>query len=99
MHYEPGTAGVPNPDVKFDGRDDLYYRTVQGPGNFDVVDYGCADGTPSSPVVAVAVDGSATHNLWAHPEVAVLYTVNYDGDSSTGGFDVWDVSDPTAPTR
>ncbi|HET7324609.1 MAG TPA: hypothetical protein VFJ06_09775 [Halococcus sp.] len=97
VHHLPAPSDAPVPDVKFDRREGLYYRTIQGSGNFDIVDYGYASGTQNDPEIIGAIDGGSTHNLFSHPEVPVLYTVNYSYE--TPGFDVYDVSDSSAPEQ
>ena len=97
VHYLAASSDAPAPDVKFDSREGLYYRTIQGGASFEIVDYGYADGTPDTPTVISTVGGGSTHNLFPHPEASVLYTVNYS--SGTSGFDIYDVSDPSAPNQ
>lgn len=103
VHHLPSSNGAPNMDVKVDHRNGLYYRTIEyadGPGNFEVVDYGFQDGTPKNPRIIGQIDEGKSHNLTPHPAAPVLYTVNYYEDEATaGGFDVYDVSDPTTPRK
>ena len=72
VHHLPGSNGAPNIDAKFDYRNGLYYRVIEKrewPDNFEVVDYGYADGTPADPEIISTVggDGVKTHNLTPHP--------------------------------
>ncbi|WP_458189113.1 LVIVD repeat-containing protein [Haladaptatus sp. NG-WS-4] len=99
VHYLASANDAPNLDVKFDHRNGLYYRAIEETwsGNFEVVDYGYANGTPSSPTVVGTVSEGKSHNVTPHPTKSVLYTVNYSLD--TNGFDVYDVSNPTAPRK
>lgn len=110
VHRLPSSTAVRNADVKFDHRDGLYYRS-QEPNNGDhdaefsgveVIDYGFDTGTPEDPeLVGEFVDGDRsagpTHNLVAHPNEPLVYTVNEHGEDPAG-LDIWDVSDPTDPT-
>lgn len=93
-----------NADVKFDPRYDVYYRTQEshetdgpsaGPEGTQVVDYGYADGTPSAPEIIAHIPSGDTHNVFPHPEVPVLYTV--DGPNGGAGLKVFDVSRPERP--
>lgn len=97
VHYLPGSNGGPNLDVKFDHRSGLYYRAIKRdwPGNFEIIDYGYATGTPTAPTVIGAVDEGKSHNVTPHPTKPVLYTVNYELE--TEGFDVYDTADPAVP--
>lgn len=83
-------------DVKFDPRDGLYYRSLEGDElGVEVVDYGFDVGTPEDPAVVARLDAGPTHNVDAHPDAPVLYTANEEDDPA--GVSVWDVSEPTAP--
>lgn len=75
-------------DVKFDSRDGLYYRTlegepiegddVEGDGlGVQVIDYGFDEGTPEEPEIIARLPAKSTHNVVAHPEEPVLYTANH----------------------
>ena len=88
--------GTRHADVKFDSRDGLYYRSLEGDNlGVDVIDYGFHEGTPEDPVVLTRMDAGSTHNMIAHPEEPVLYTANEHDDPA--GVSVWDVSDPAKP--
>ena len=99
VHYLDNSDNAPNLDVKFDHRSGLYYRAVERkhPGNFEIVDYGHSTGTPADPTVVGSVAEGKSHNVTPHPTKPVLYTVNYE--TETNGFDVYDVTDPTAPHK
>ncbi len=80
-------------DVKFDRRDGLYYRTLEGDEvGVEVIDYGWGDGTPTDPMILQRIPAGSTHNVHAHPEGDVLYTTEHHGVG------VWDTSDPTDVT-
>lgn len=80
-------------DVKFDRRDGLYYRSLEGDElGVEVIDYGWGDGTAAEPEILTRVDAGSTHNVHAHPAGDVLYTTEEDGVG------VWDTSDPTDVT-
>ncbi|WP_372911864.1 LVIVD repeat-containing protein [Salinigranum sp.] len=101
VHRVPSSADTRNADVKFDHRDGLYYRTQEpnnevGEGGIELVDYGWGDGTPEEPVVLSKLEADPTHNVFAHPEEPVLYATNEE--EADGGLEVWDVSDPAAPS-
>ncbi|WP_458207954.1 LVIVD repeat-containing protein [Haladaptatus sp. NG-SE-30] len=99
VHYLDSSNDAPNLDVKFDHRNGLYYRAIEEtwPGNFEIIDYGYATGTPTSPTVMSTVAEGKSHNVTPHPRKPVLYTVNYG--LKKNGFDVYDTSDPTAPRK
>ncbi|WP_227380115.1 LVIVD repeat-containing protein [Haladaptatus halobius] len=99
VHYLENSNDAPNLDVKFDHRKGLYYRAIEETwsGNFEIVDYGYDTGTPTNPKVIGSVSKGKSHNVTPHPTKSVLYTVNYD--TNTNGFDVYDVTDPTAPRK
>ncbi len=85
-------------DVKFDPRDGLYYRSLEGPNTgVEVIDYGFDAGTPEEPAIVAHLDAGPTHNMDAHPEAPVLYTANEH--DAPAGMSVWDVSDPAAPVH
>lgn len=107
-HSVPSSPEVRNADVKFDSRDGLYYRSQEpnfGDPAFsgvEVIDYGFETGSPTNPeIVGQFSDGGRdagpTHNLFAHPNEPIVYTVNEHGHDS-GGMDIWDVTDPTNPS-
>jgi len=80
-------------DVKFDRRDGLYYRSLEGDElGVEVIDYGWGDGTAEDPEILTRVDAGSTHNVRPHPAGNVLYTTEEDG------IGVWDTSDPTDVT-
>jgi hypothetical protein len=102
VHRVPSSADTRNADVKFDPRDGLYYRTQEpnnedGEGGVEIIDYGFEVGTPEEPELIADLDAGHTHNVFPHPDVPILYSVNDDSDPATGGMDVWDVSDPFNP--
>lgn len=102
VHALPAPPETRVPDVKFDFRDGLYYRSMEptgdgGVGGVDVVDYGFADGTPENPVVLARVESGPTHNVRAHPTASVLYATNVADEP--GGLDVWDTTDPRTPVH
>ena len=101
VHYLPQSNGAPNIDVKVDHRNGLYYRTIEYidvPSNFQVVDYGYASATPTNPEIIATVEGGKSHNVQPHPKAPVLYAANYYQEE-TNGFDIYDVTDPTAPRK
>lgn len=96
-HVESPTVGTRHADVKFDSRDGLYYRSLEGDnGGVDVIDYGFAGGSAEDPEIVATMDAGETHNLLAHPEAPIVYTVN-ELVPTDPGVEVWDVSDPTDP--
>lgn len=99
VHYLPNSNNAPTIDVKFDHRNGLYYRAIEQtwPGNFDVVDYGYSAGKPTAPTIVSTVSNGKSHNVEPHPTKPILYTMNYKPE--TNGFDVYDVSDPSAPQK
>ena len=105
VHHLPGSNGAPNLDAKFDYRNGLYYRAIERrewAGNFEVVDYGYANGAPRDPEIigTVGGDGVKTHNLTPHPSEPVLYTQDYGSNpGERKGFNAFDVSDPAAPRK
>lgn len=85
-------------DVKFDYRDGLYYRSLQfDESGFEVIDYGFEEGTPANPVIRARADAGPTHNLFSFSDEPLLYTDTFKTEA--GGFDVWDVSNPSTPVR
>ncbi|WP_435153524.1 LVIVD repeat-containing protein [Haladaptatus sp. DFWS20] len=99
VHYLGNSNDAPNLDVKFDHRNGLYYRAIEKTwdGNFEIVDYGHSAGSPAKPKVVGTISDGKSHNVTPHPTKPVLYTVNYGLE--TNGFDVYDISDPTAPHK
>jgi hypothetical protein len=99
VHYLGNSNDAPNLDVKFDSRNGLYHRAIERTwdGNFEIVDYGYASGTPNTPKVVGRISEGKSHNLTPHPTKPVLYAVNYG--LKTNGFDVYDVSDPSTPRK
>lgn len=107
VHNIPGhSEDTRNADVKFDPRHEIYYRSQEshetdgpavGQEGVLVIDYGFGDGTPKDPQVIGHIPAGDTHNIFAHPEVPLLYTVN--GTHATSGFDIWDVASPRDPRK
>lgn len=98
VHQLPSpSVGTRHADVKFDHRDGLYYRSLEGENEgVEVIDYGFLDASPAAPEIVATMDAGGTHNLFAHPEEPIVYTVN-EHHTDNPGIEVWDVSDPTDP--
>lgn len=99
VHHVPSPSGsTRHADVKFDSRDGLYYRTLEGDETgVDVIDYGFDAGSPEDPAVVARIPAGPTHNVFAHQEEPILYAVNEH--NGTPGLEVWDTSDPANPTH
>lgn len=99
VHHVPSpSTDTRHADVKFDHRDGLYYRSLEGGGEgVDVIDYGFGAASETDPSIIATMDAGETHNLVTHPEEPIVYTVN-EHDETTPGLEVWDVSDPATPT-
>ena len=99
VHHLDNSNDAPNLDVKFDHREGLYYRAIERTwsGNFEIVDYGYSSGTPTAPEVVGSVSDGKSHNVTPHPTKPLFYTVNYGLE--TNGFDIYDVTEPTAPRK
>jgi hypothetical protein len=100
-HLPAGDGAVTCLDVKFGPRTGLYCRTNRPTGGtgVEIVDYGFAEGTPRSPTVIGTLDTGSTHNHFVHDDASLVYAVNYTVDPDSGGFDVWDVSNPRSPRK
>lgn len=98
VHHVPSPSdGTRHADVKFDHRDGLYYRSLEGENvGTEVIDYGFGSATPEDPEILTRIDAGTTHNVFAHPDEALLYTVNEH--VGTSAFDIWDVTDPASPS-
>jgi hypothetical protein len=101
IHHLPADDGATCLDVKFGPRKGLYCRTNRPADatGVEIVDYGFATGTPRSPAVIGALDTGPTHNLCVNSTASLIYAVNYTKDPNSGGFDVWDVSNPRSPRK
>ncbi len=101
VHHLPADDGATCLDVKFGPREGLYCRTNRPAGatGIEIVDYGFEVGTPRSPTVIGVLDTGPTHNLFVQSEASLVYAVNYAIDPDSGGFDVWDVSNPRSPRK
>ena len=107
VHNIPASSpDTRNADVKFDPRHEVYYRTQEshetdgpsaGPEGAQVIDYGYADGTPTDPEIIAHIPSGDTHNVFPHPDVPVLYTV--DGPNGGAGLKVFDISAPEHPEK
>jgi len=92
----PATA-TRHADAKFDHRDGLSYRSLEGDEtDFEVIDYDFDEGTLEEPVIRARADAGSTRNLFPLDDAPIVYTVDEEADP--GGIGVWDVSDPADPT-